>query len=224
MKTLRVAGFTLVELLVAVAVMALLSLMAWRAIDGMAQTQAVTREHSAALTTLQAAVGQWVADLDAVQPDDELSAIDFDGRVLRLIRRDALDGEHHSAGLRVVAWSRHTTTGRWARWQSPPLQRRAELRDAWQRASVWANGTGEPIEGEVRLLPLLGWEVFYFRDDAWTNPLSAAGNAPSPAPGGAPGAGLPDGVRVVLELPAGGALSGRLQRDWVRPVVTRTRS
>jgi general secretion pathway protein J len=30
---------------------------------------------------------------------------------------------------------------------------------------------------------------------------------------------IPDGVRLVLLLPAGGALSGKLTRDWVRPTV-----
>jgi general secretion pathway protein J len=30
---------------------------------------------------------------------------------------------------------------------------------------------------------------------------------------------LPDGVRLVLQLPAGRAISGQLTRDWVRPTV-----
>jgi hypothetical protein len=37
-------------------------------------------------------------------------------------------------------------------------------------------------------------------------------------------AGLPDGIRLVLQLPAGAALAGPLQRDWARPVLTRRRS
>jgi general secretion pathway protein J len=35
---------------------------------------------------------------------------------------------------------------------------------------------------------------------------------------------LPDGVRLVLQLPPGGALVGRIQRDWVRPNLTRSRT
>jgi general secretion pathway protein J len=30
---------------------------------------------------------------------------------------------------------------------------------------------------------------------------------------------LPDGVRLILQLPPGRAISGRLQRDWVRPTL-----
>ena len=45
----------------------------------------------------------------------------------------------------------------------------------------------------------------------------------APPPGGetfTPNLGLPNGVRVLLELPAAGsALQGVLQRDWVRPTL-----
>lgn len=223
-------GFTLVELLVAIAVMAVLSLMSWRAIDGMSRTQAYTRERADAQAELQGALGQWVADLDAVLPQPDLNAIDFDGRVLRLVRRDTLDSPTSSQGLRVVAWTRHASNGQWARWQSAPLRERGELRAAWQQATQWAQAArDETIAGEVRLMPLLGWELFYYRGDAWTNPLSATGT-PNAGTAGATGtatdgsANLPDGVRLVLQLPPGAAVPGRLQRDWARPLITRRRS
>jgi hypothetical protein len=33
---------------------------------------------------------------------------------------------------------------------------------------------------------------------------------------------MPDGIRLILQLPAGRALPGRLQRDWVRPTISPT--
>lgn len=218
-------GFTLVELLVAIAVMALLSLMTWRAIDGMYRTQTLTRERADQLASLQGAMGQWVADLDAVVPQPGLSAIDFDGLVLRLVRRDVQDTPQSSQGLRVVAWTRQSTSGQWARWQSAPLRTQPELLEAWQQARQWAGAARDAsVPGEVRLMAVSGWELFYYRNDAWTNPLSASGTSAGTPSSSDPGASLPEGVRLVLDLPAGAALSGRLQRDWARPTVTRRRS
>jgi general secretion pathway protein J len=82
---------------------------------------------------------------------------------------------------------------------------------------------------EVAVMPLAQWQVFYFRENAWSNPLSTPGTtaeAPNPNPGASPnpapaaGSVLPDGVRLVLDLPPGRALAGQLSRDWVRPTLT----
>ena len=62
----RVGGFTLVELLVALAAMALLSAMAWRGIDAMGRAQSSTQAFGADVQALQAGLGQWTSDLDAV--------------------------------------------------------------------------------------------------------------------------------------------------------------
>lgn len=218
-------GFTLVELLVAIAVMAVLSLMSWRAIDGMYRTQTITRERADQLSELQGALGQWVADLDAVMPQPGFAAIDFDGLVLRLVRRDVMDTPQQSPGLRVVAWTRQNTTGLWTRWQSPPLRTQAELLGAWENAAQWAQATrSDAVPGEVRLMPLVSWELFYYRNNAWANPLSASGAPTTGAEGAGDATPLPDGVRLVLELPPNAAMSGRLQRDWTRATVTRRRS
>ena len=82
---------------------------------------------------------------------------------------------------------------------------------------------------EVALVPLAQWQVFFHRGGAWTNPLSSdapaagvPGTAPTAARTGAPaapGAQLPDGVRLVLTLPDGQAMTGVLTRDWVRPTL-----
>lgn len=101
-------GFTLVELLVALAAMALLAVMAWRGIDAMGRAQASTRAFGADVQALQAGLGQWGADLDAVAALPALTALDFDGRVLRITRRWPYEGPDGSAqtlggGLRVVA-------------------------------------------------------------------------------------------------------------------------
>lgn len=210
-RPLRPQGFTLVELLVAIAVMAALALMAWRSIDGMARTERHTRERGDHLLALQAGLGQWAADLDALAETGDVPALDFDGRTLRLTRRDPLETDTHSPGLRVVAWALHN--GRWTRWQAEGLQTRQALAQAWADAQRWGQ---QPAAGDaprqVAIAQADRWQVFYHRDNAWTNPLSGASTPTNLAT-------LPDGVRLVLTLSSGQPLSGELVRDWARPVL-----
>jgi prepilin-type N-terminal cleavage/methylation domain-containing protein len=128
-------GFTLIELLVAISVMALLSLMSWQALDGMGRTEALTRQRTDDVLVIQAGLGQWGADLDAMMETGYLPAIDFDGRTLRLTRRDALESTHTSPGVQVVAWG--LQDGRWTRWQSSGLNTRGTLLQAWEAAARW---------------------------------------------------------------------------------------
>ena len=167
---------------------------------------------------LQVGLSQWAADLDAIVQTPQLNALDWNGSVLRLTRRSSASA---TDGVLVVAWTRRVVDGRgqWLRWQSPALTGRGALRDAWQQALIWAQNPGdEERRFEVAVVPLDEWQIFYFRSDAWTNPLS------SDAAGGTPvstsGSSIPDGVRLVLQLPAGQALAGKLTRDWVRPTVS----
>lgn len=242
--TSRAAGFTLIELLVAITIMSMLALLSWRSLDGMTRAQAQTQQRADDLLRFQAALGQWTADLDAIVDTQEISPLDFDGRLLRLTRRDAAESGLQSPGIRVVAWTRRggplaggnglpvvgalAGPGQWVRWQSPPILRRDELARAWQRAADWSR-EAQPIGGEaagsdsaIALIGLNQWQIFYHRGDTWSNPLSSVGaptdNAPEDPRSDGEGA-LPNGVRVVLSLPSGAALSGDLVRDWVRPTL-----
>jgi general secretion pathway protein J len=212
----RTAGFTLVELLVALVVMALLSLMSWRGLDGMVRTQAATQARSDDLLALQSGLAQWDFDLDAVA--DVPTPMAWSGQSLRIVR---YSGAASTAGLQVVAWARRETGGaaRWLRWQSPVVQSQAELQVAWLAAEQWAQNPGEAARRrEVAITPLADWQVFYYRGDAWSNPSSSS------ASGAAASTAVPDGVRLVLTLPPGGALSGVITRDWVRPALSAGKS
>ncbi len=215
-------GFTLVELLVALFVMALLALASWRGLDGMVRAQEHTRARADELLALQAVLAQWSADLDALLPLEHTEPIAWDGQALRLTRRGT---QLPDEGALVVAWARRSAGAQtyWLRWQSPPVRTRAQWEAAWQQAALWARTPGAGPGSEVRLLPLQGWQLHYFRGGAWANALSSgATGAQAPrAPGGLSEAAarVPDGVRLQLELPAGGALSGTLVHDWVNPLV-----
>jgi general secretion pathway protein J len=229
MNRARAGGFTLVELLVALFAMALLAIMSWRGLDGMARAQAQTEARADEALALQVGLGQWTADLDAMMELPPARAVDWNGRVLRLTRRGTgAVGD----GVLVVAWSRRVVNGNgtWLRWQSPPVRTRGELEEQWQRADIWSQNPGdEERRREVAVAPLDEWQIFYFRENAWTNPQSSAASTALPtspaALAGAPAPPpLPDGVRLVLTLPPGQAISGTLTRDWVRPTLGANKS
>ncbi|MCB1974431.1 MAG: prepilin-type N-terminal cleavage/methylation domain-containing protein, partial [Burkholderiaceae bacterium] len=114
-------GFTLVELLVAMAIMGLMALLSWRGLDGMVRAQEQTRQRGDQLLVLQAALTQWGADLDALLPLPHTTPLDWDGQVLRITRRSSAIPDE---GALVVAWARRNVDGtsQWLRWQSPPLR------------------------------------------------------------------------------------------------------
>ena len=219
------AGFTLVEVLVALVIMAVIAAMGWQGVSAMARARDAGAEAGARTLRLSAAVGQWEADLAALLDSPQVPGPGFDGAALRLVRRA-------EGGVQVVVWA--LRNGRWQRWAGPVVRQAGALQQAWE-AGQQLQG---PEPGQLTLLEgLAGWQVYCWRDQGWTNcqstgdlvavrpenaaaaaaPASGA-SAPSGAASGAvppPAAAatrtqLPSGVRLQLDLP-----EGRLQRDLV---------
>ena len=80
----RVGGFTLVEVLVALFILAIVAGLSWRGIDGMLRTRDASQERLERQLRLQSVIGQWEADLNALQDTDVVPALQFDGASLRL--------------------------------------------------------------------------------------------------------------------------------------------
>jgi len=129
----------------------------------------------------------------------------------------------------VVGWTLRNAgaDGQWLRWQSPPLSTRGDWQNAWQMAALWGQNPDQTQrQREVTITPANDWQIFYYRQDAWTNPMSsdasttAGGNPGTPTTtDGKADSKLPQGVRLVITLAAGQAVSGRITRDWVRPIL-----
>jgi general secretion pathway protein J len=216
-------GFTLIELLVAIAVMALLALVSWRGLDGMSRATTQNQQRADAVLTLQTTLAQWSADLDAVTALAQTRPIDWNGRVLRLTRRGS---DAAAPAMHVVAWTlRSGADGtRWRRWQSPPFTTRGEWQQAWNMAASWAQEGGA---GDVALMPVDSWQLYYFRENTWTPAGELPSGTSNPAnPSNPTGAivNMPDGIRLVLSLAPGEGLAGTLTRDWVKPTVGAPRS
>ena len=211
-------GFTLVELLVALVVMALLALLSWRGLDGMTRVQGQTQSHTDGVLALQAGLAQWQTDLDALALQANVpgvSGLNYDGSALRLTRRYAEDGGMGDS-IRVVAWSQRAVENKttWLRWQSEPLKTRAELQSAWQQALTWSKeGNEVDRKREVAVAAIEKWQMLYYVNDAWVNALSSG------AVDATGTATVPDGIRLVLTLAQGQALVGNITRDWGRPTL-----
>ncbi|KQO14945.1 type II secretion system protein J [Acidovorax sp. Leaf78] len=217
-KTAR--GFTLVELLLAIAVMSLLAILSWRGLDGMVRAQEITRQRADEMLVLQSSLGQWGTDLDALMPIANTTPLDWDGQVLRLTRRTSAVPDE---GALVVAWTLRGAqgAGQWVRWQSPPVRTRAQWQEAWALAAQWARTPGDAERRyEMALLPLQDWQIFYYRGGAWSNAQSSSGSTTAESTTAA----IPDGVRLQITLPPGQALVGQLTRDWVNPLLGGGRS
>lgn len=233
--TKRTRGFTLIELLVALAAMALLSIMSWRGLDGMMRTQEVTREQGEQQAIIQTVLAQWNADLNALMPLQGREALDWDGQVLRLTRKNTAAVDN---GALVVGWSRRNVDGQfqWVRWQSLPLRTASEWNEAWTQAAQWGrNPSSDQMRRETVLIPLDQWRVYYYRSNAWTNPQSSDQSNANNGTNGGTNIGsnaanatnlplLPDGIRIELTLPQGRALNGQMTVDWVNPLRANSRS
>jgi general secretion pathway protein J len=204
----RMQGFTLIELLVSIFIMSLLALISWRGIDGMARAQEVSQERADYVATMQTALAQWNTDLDQAFKMPQFNAIDFDCSMLRITRR------YSDTDLRVIGWAKRGLgeQTRWLRWQSAPVNNRLELDRAWAAAGRWGlNPSDAERKLETEIASIDDWQIFYYRNNAWSNPCSAAGTQATA------GVQTPDGIRLILKLSQGQALAGTLTRDWVRP-------
>jgi general secretion pathway protein J len=207
------AGFTLIEVMVASAILAIMAVMAWRGLDGMSKAQMVLQSRSESYQTLQTGLAQWRTDLDTMVTVQDTPALSWDGRVLRITRQHSQDSQ---AGIQVVAWT--SGNGHWVRWQSPPLTTRDAWLQAWTQAQVWSESAGNSNTNttqagqdtrEVLVHALRSWQIYYHRDGAWSNPLSSANDNQ-----------LPEGIRLVIDLVGNPQVNGQLTLDWVRPTFT----
>jgi general secretion pathway protein J len=238
-STKRQRGFTLIELLIAITLMAVLAGLSWRGLDSLMRSRDITQAQVDKTAVLQTVLAQWQVDLNAVQPVPSISdaGVLWDGRTLRITRRaTAWRADGADAGLWVVAWT--LRNNQWLRWQSAPLQTRAALQQAWANAERWGqNPSADDAAYATPLIPVDAWQLTYFRGNAWTNPLSSAGNteatsststggnaALTPQTNATNQGALPDAIRLQIDLPASTGVRGRITLDWVRPNFSNTKT
>jgi general secretion pathway protein J len=205
----RARGFTLVEVLVALVVMAIMSLMAWQGVDGIARTREANETRLAQTMRLQTVVAQWEQDLASLQQSTAVPALTCDGQSVRLTRRT--DG-----GLQVVAWSLRADNqgSTWQRWAGPAVTTTTALQNSWFSTQQFQGNE----TGQLRALSGIDqWQVYFYQGNAWAN-CQSTGNVvtpttPASGPAGPPVVALPSGVRLVLAFAPGSGMNGSVVRD-----------
>lgn len=199
LRTRRDRGFTLVEVLVALLLMAILATLAWQALDGVMRARDDSRASIDRTVRLATVLTQWEQDLQALHDTEIVPPLAFDGQTLRLTRRA-------EGGVVLVAWS--VRSGLWQRWAGPAFVRSGELQEAWLRSQQLQGqeaGTVLLSEGATQ------WQIYFARDGQWSNAQSSGNLAavPPSAPASAASAAtglatlrevLPEAVRLQITL------------------------
>lgn len=207
-------GFTLIEMLVALAIVATMSAMAWRGLDVLINSREVARLKDESVAGWQSAAQQWRLDLDRLRTAEASPAFQLagtqapeaiiwsDGVAILSIRSDE--------GLQVVAWGLSPDAEgvmRWSRWASRPLVTLDQWRGALAiapRALADERAAREVGHPRVQTVPLKTWQVEHHELGRW----SAAAN-------GWRSLSVPTGIRVTLGVHDDEALgSGSVLLGW----------
>lgn len=195
---MRRAGLTFIELLVALLVLALMALMSRLTIDSMLRSQALALQRGAGLDSLQIVLAQWTRDLDRLSITPYTNALQWDGQVLRLLRRSSQE-----EALMVVAWS--VRGGIWQRWQSAPLTERSALLRNWALAQRLGRADAAELS-PAPLLPLGQWQLQMWTQGQWRDAPIQDDRLIEP----------PAGLRLQLRGLQGVGGSGTWRLDWFR--------
>jgi general secretion pathway protein J len=205
------AGFTLVEVMVALLIMAVLAGMAFRGVDALVHAKDAALASTDRTLKLNTGMSQFEYDVSQVINSKVLpQAIMFDGATLRIARRTP-------DGVQLVLWTLQDR--RWQRWASAPNIHMSDLTDAWMRSQQWdaISGTAVSVLDNVD-----DFQVYLCNPAAigtagcsWNNVQSTQGAAPTLPPGTpAPPVAQAAGIRITLKVPEGEITRERELPRW----------
>ena len=207
LRSPRGAGFTLIEVMVALFILAILSGLAFRGIDAISRVKDRALAETDHTLKLNTGMSQFEYDASQMVNTQVVDPISFDGATLRLTR-------HTPDGMQLVLWTLQSP--RWQRWASPPMTKVLELQEAWLRSQQWDSIAGNAV---TVLDQVDSFQVYtYCTGGGWGNVQSscsaAAGTPTPPTPpqppasppsvsAGSHAGDFPVGIRIQLGLGEG---------------------
>lgn len=198
----RHAGFTLVELLVAIGILAMVAVLGWRGLDGIVRARVALTNEMETTRGMQLAFAQMQNDCENAAGSELMRgrpALLWDADRLTLVRKVYV--EHEPSRLQVISY--RVVNGQLIRRESPGTRDLDQVGQLWQALASDAPADNAPsvvLQVGVTAMQVQGWQ-----NNAWRNEPTAVGGTGEQPPGGVPApptvnALEPTGVQVALTV------------------------
>jgi len=200
----RRAGFTLVELLVAIGILAMVAVLGWRGLDGIVRARVALTAEMETTRGMQLAFAQMQNDCENAAGQDIMRgqpALLWDADRLTLVRKVFVENE--PSRLQVVGY--RIVNGQLLRRESPGSRDLTQIAALWE--AIASDAPAENAPSVVLQVGVVGMQVQGWVNNAWRNEPNMTGGegqlqAVDPA-GAAAGRALePTGVQVALTVQA----------------------
>jgi len=163
----RHAGFTLVELLVAIGILAMVAVLGWRGLDGIVRARVALTEQMETTRGMQLAFAQMQSDCEHLAGSDIIGvrpALLWDAGRLMLVRKVYVENE--PSRLQVVSY--RVLGGQLLRRESPGTRDLVQIEQLWQAISSDAPSENSPavvLQNGVATMAVQGWQNGAWRED-----------------------------------------------------------
>lgn len=193
----RRAGFTLVELLVAIGILAMVAVLGWRGLDGIVRARVALTQEMESTRGMQLAFAQMQNDCENAADNTIMRGrptLLWEADRLVLVRKVYVELE--PSRLQVVSY--RVADGQLIRRESPGTRDLDQVAQLWQ--AIVSDAPADNSPSVVLQVGVAGMQVQGWQNDAWRDDPTVVGGNVDPLMQG-PGRSLePSGVQVALTV------------------------